>query len=144
MHLGGAESWCWQGTGLLLCVLQLRNTSTSHSASSCHLLSSQSPISLLPAHVIFQVAASSQPRVYTSEWIIQAGRPVRLHSPHHRNWVTLLRCNSALSQAASDHNFRVHNHVPLKDTVTSLRKSHPTQFCRGDVGWNRGKCCQPR
>lgn len=53
--------------------------------------------------VIFLIAASSQPWLYTSQWIIQAGqqscRPVGSHSLHHRNWVTLFRCNTTMYQS---------------------------------------------
>ncbi len=83
--------------------LQLHNALSSR-VIGAHAVSSSSPATLLPVRVIFQVAASSQPWVYTLEWIIQAGH---WHSLHHWNWVTLFRCNPALSQSSRRHNTKI-------------------------------------
>lgn len=112
---------------------QLRNTFSSP-LSSCHSQSSR-PVFVSPITLLSLCSCSlpggciqSAVGIHLDEWIIQAGqqrrRPVRPHSLHHWNWVTLFRCNTQplpvkqRSQHQSSHPY----HTEEQDVFVFLMK----------------------
>lgn len=110
----------------------------------CHLLPSSSESHLsppcscnLPGGCV-QSATGLHFRVnYSSRFVLWGRNLLITGTGSQRSDVTQLRPRQA---GITTSEWWVHNHISLKDTVTSLRKSHPTAVCRGYGGWNTEEC----